>query len=86
MTIRQFADLIKMNSSSLSNCRKKGSVPSHIAVIAALMGEMAEHKIDLQAVIAQIDIEPKRPRGAGIGKFGGHKSMASSPCIRRETA
>ena len=73
LTIRQFAELVKMNRISLSNYGKKGEVPSHLAVIAALMGEMAERKIDYLKVLSRIDITPKKPRGAGIGKFGGNK-------------
>ena len=73
LTIRQFAELVKMNRISVSNYGKKGEVPSHLAVIAALLGEMAEQKIDYRAVLSGIDIVPKKPRGAGIGKFGGDK-------------
>ena len=73
LTIRQFAELVKMNRISLSNYGKKGEVPSHLAVIATLLGEMAERKIDYRAVLSKIDITPKKPRGAGIGKFGGDK-------------
>lgn len=74
LTIKQFADLVKMNRVSLSNNRKKGEVPSHLAVIATLLGEMAERHIDFRDVLSRIDIEPKRPRGAGkAGKFGGDK-------------
>lgn len=73
LTIRQFAELVKMNRISLSNYGKKGEVPSHLAVIAALLGEMAERKIDYLGVLSRIDITPKKPRGAGIGKFGGNK-------------
>ena len=73
LTIRQFAELIKMNRISLSNYAKKGDVPSHLAVIAALVGEMGERKIDFKSLLSGIEIEPKKPRGAGIGKFGGDK-------------
>jgi len=76
LTIRQFAELIKMNSISLSNYGKKGEVPSHLAVIAVLLGEMAERKIDYRQILLQIDITPKKPRGAGIGKFGGDRQMS----------
>ncbi|MEQ0770899.1 XRE family transcriptional regulator [Paraburkholderia tropica] len=72
LTVRAFADLIKMNCVSLSNCAKKGEVPSHLAVIAALMGEMADNGVDYRSVIARIDITRKKPRGAGKdGRFGG---------------
>ena len=74
LTISQFADLVKMNRVSLSNYGKRGEVPSHLAVISALLGEMAEHQIDYRDVLLKINISPKKPRGAGInGKFGGDK-------------
>ena len=74
LTIRQFAELVKMNRVSLSNYGRKGEVPSHLAVISVLLGEMADQKIDYRRVLSQIEISPKKPRGAGgIGKFGGDK-------------
>lgn len=74
LNIRQFAELVKMNRISLSNYGKKGEVPSHLAVIAALLGEMAERRINYREVLSRIDIAPKKPRGAGkAGKFGGDK-------------
>ncbi len=73
LNVRQFAAMVKMNRISLSNYGKKGEVPSHLAVIAALLGEMADRGIDFKATLDRIEIVPKKPRGAGIGKFGGNK-------------
>jgi hypothetical protein len=73
LKIHQFADLVKINRISISNYGKKGEVPSHLAVIAALLGEMAERRIDYREVLAKIEIAPKKPRGASIGKFGDEK-------------
>jgi hypothetical protein len=75
LSLKEFADLIKMNRVSLSNYGKSGQVPSHLAVIAALLGEMADKKIDFRHVLAGIDISAKKPRGAGIGKFGGDRQL-----------
>lgn len=63
LTLREFADLMGMNRNSVTNYSKKGEVPSHLAVIASLMGEMAEHQLDFRGVIAKMVIEPKKPRG-----------------------
>lgn len=72
LTITEFAKLIRMNRVSISNMSKRGEVPSHLAVIACLMGEMAESKIDFRSILTTIDIEAKRPRGAAAkGRFGG---------------
>ena len=74
LTIKAFAELVRMNRISISNLAKKGEVPTHLAVIAALLGEMADMGVDYRAVLARIDIAPKKPRGAGISrKFGGDK-------------
>lgn len=77
LTLRQFAGLVKMNRVSISNYSKAGEVPSHLAVIAALMGEMAEQHIDFRIVLTGIEIEPKKPRGAAAkGRFGGDKQRS----------
>lgn len=76
MNVHQFADLTKMNRNSVTNCAQKGAVPTHLAVIAALMGEMAENQLDFKTILSKIDIQPKRPRGrAAKGCFGGSKQI-----------
>ncbi|ABR91809.1 Uncharacterized conserved protein [Janthinobacterium sp. Marseille] len=63
LTIGQFSKLIKMNPNSISNCRKKGLVPTHLAVIATLMGEMTERKVEFEQLLSAIEITEKKPRG-----------------------
>ena len=76
VTAHQFADLIKMNPSSVTNCSQRGVVPSHLAVISALMGEMAENGLDFRATLAKIDIKSKQSRGSvAKGRFGGGKQI-----------
>lgn len=76
VTAYQFADLIKMNPNSVTNCSQKGVVPSHLAVISTLMGEMAENGLDFRGALSKIDIKPKQPRGgASKGCFGGGKQV-----------
>jgi len=70
LTIREFAELVGMNRNSISNCSRKGEVPSHLAIIAALMGEMAENRVDFCSVLAKIEIEPKKSRGGYIWQSG----------------
>ncbi|MPV70412.1 XRE family transcriptional regulator [Burkholderia sp. BE17] len=65
LTSREFAHLIRMNESSITNYSSRGTVPSHLAVIAKLIGALAAHEIDFRRVIRQMRIEPKRPRGVG---------------------
>ncbi|MFP6860528.1 hypothetical protein, partial [Pseudomonas sp.] len=72
ISVKEFAELLEMNRNSITNCSGRGEIPSHLAVIAALMAEMAEHQLDFKKALSRIDIAPKKPRGAGVkGKFGG---------------
>jgi hypothetical protein len=72
ITVREFAELLKMNRNSVTNCAGRGEVPSHLAVIATLMAELAERGLDFRSALQRVEIEPKRPRGAGHkGRFGG---------------
>ena len=63
ITTREFAKLIKLNPNSITNYAKKGAVPSHLAIIVALMGEMAENKINFKATLENIGLDSKKPRG-----------------------
>ncbi|MEP7043729.1 MAG: hypothetical protein ABI843_11745 [Dokdonella sp.] len=67
-----FAKLLNMNRVSLSNYSKHECMPSHLAIIAVLMGEMADHGVDFQSPIQKIDPIAKRPRGSAAHRFGGH--------------
>ena len=72
LSIRTFSELIGMNRNSVSNYARKGEVPAHLAVMAALMGEMQEHGLDFRAVLERIVLKPKKPRGGSRrGRFGG---------------
>ena len=73
LKLNQFADLVKMNHASISNMKRCATVPTHLAIIATLLGEMAEREIDFRSILGEIEISYKRPRGAGVGKFGGNK-------------
>lgn len=71
LKLNEFAALMAMSHISISNYRKKGEVPRHLAVIAILLAEMVENGIDYRKAMSKIDATPKKPRGASIGKFGG---------------
>jgi transcriptional regulator with XRE-family HTH domain len=72
LSIIEFAKLIKMNHRSVSNYATANKVPDHLAIIAALMGEMADSGLDFREVLGGIRVEFKRPRGgAAKGQFGG---------------
>lgn len=72
LTVRRFAKLMSMQPNSLSNYRKKGDVPVHLAVIASLLAEMVRHEIDYAPIFERVEPGKKKPRGgAKAGKFAG---------------
>lgn len=73
LSIRRFADLMNMQPNSISNNKKQGEVPDHLAIIASLLAEMSSHDIDFDPVFARLEPGKKRPRGASKpGKFAGN--------------
>ena len=74
LSVKRFADLVGMQPNSVSNNRKRGEVPIHLALIASLLAEMSARQIDYEPVIARVQPIKKRPRGAAIaGRFAGDK-------------
>lgn len=74
LTLREFAALMDMSHVSVSNYRKKGEVPRHLAIIAALFGEMAEQGIDFRGLISRIEIESKKSRSIDVVNSGVNKT------------
>ncbi|WP_145723284.1 XRE family transcriptional regulator [Mesorhizobium tianshanense] len=74
LSVREFAQLLGRRPNSISNNRKLGEVPDHLAVIAALLAELQIRDIPFRPVLKRLGLSPKRPRGAAaVGKFGGEK-------------
>lgn len=74
LTVKGFAQLIKQTPNSITNYATQGEVPPHLAIIAALMGDMAEAGFDYRTTLARIQFDASKPRGGAIkGKFGGSK-------------
>ena len=63
LSVKEFAELIKQSPNSITNYGAAGSVPPHLAVIAALMGDMAEHGLDFRNTLSKIEFESCRSRG-----------------------
>lgn len=74
LTVKEFSELVKLHSNSITNYAKRGAVPDYLGIIAALLGEMAEYQIDYRKVLSRIEITPNKPRGLGVGIFGGGKN------------
>lgn len=80
VTAREFGDLIRLHPNSITNYSRLGEVPSHLAVIVTLMGEMADQGLDFRHAISRIQIAPNKPRGASAkGRFGGTKQVDQQP-------
>jgi hypothetical protein len=75
LNTREFAVLLRLNPNSITNYADRGTVPTHLAVIVTLLGEMAEHRIDFRPLLGKLDIQPNKARGMGKGSFGGKKQL-----------
>lgn len=72
LSVKSFAELIKQKPNSITNYAAQGEVPPHLAIIAALMGDMAESGLDFRATLSRIQFEAAKPRGSAVkGTFGG---------------
>jgi hypothetical protein len=60
LSVKEFAGLVRLRPNSVTNYARVGEVPSHLAVIAILMGEMADNKLDFKARLASVDIDSTR--------------------------
>ena len=51
LTVRAFAALLGQTPNSITNYASKGEVPTHLAIIATLMAEMADAGMDFRDVL-----------------------------------
>lgn len=63
---REFARLLKLNPNTIANYKRRGDVPSNLAVAATLMRMLAEHNISYRERLEALDIEPNARRGKSI--------------------
>ena len=76
LSVRKFADLLEMRPNSVSNYAKRGEVPSHLAIIAALLAELNIQGLPYEPIFSRLNLNKKRPRGgAAIGKFGSDRQQ-----------
>ena len=74
LSVKRFADLMRMRPNSISNNKKKGEVPIHLAVIASLLAEMSIRSIDFEPIFSRLEPSKKKPRGAAKpGRFAGDR-------------
>lgn len=76
LSIKAFADLIGMKPNSITNYAHK-VVPSHLAIIAVLLAEMSNQRLDFRKALAKVRPPLKKPRGgAQPGRFGNDRQTA----------
>lgn len=76
LSVKRFGDLMSMQPNSISNNKKRGEIPTHLAMIASLLAEMSARNIDFEPIVARVQSGKKKPRGAAIrGKFAGDKQI-----------
>jgi hypothetical protein len=68
LQMKEFANLIQMTPAALSNYRKRNEVPTHLAIIAVLLGELVDNQIDYRPALAKVPLSPKKPRGISLRK------------------
>ena len=54
LSIKEFAELLGMKPNSITNYSKQGVVPTHIAVIVALISTMKDEGLDFYPVFEKV--------------------------------
>lgn len=73
LTLNEFAQLLKMSTNSVTNLSKKEKVPKNLAIIATLLGEMADKGVEYKHLFENMDIEQQKSRVQGaFGKRQGY--------------
>lgn len=75
LKMQEFAALIQMTPTALSSYSKKGEVPTHLAVIAVLLGELVDNQIDYRKALSKVTLTPKKPRGISQQKISAAKDV-----------
>ena len=62
LTIKEFAYLIKTHPNSITNLSKKEQMPKNLAIIAVLLGEIADKGIEYKSLFEKMDLQPQKAR------------------------
>ncbi|BBF79431.1 XRE family transcriptional regulator [Acinetobacter baumannii] len=54
LSIKEFAELLDMKPNSITNYSKQGVVPTHIAVIVALISTMKDEGLDFYPIFEKV--------------------------------
>ncbi|HQV01866.1 MULTISPECIES: XRE family transcriptional regulator [unclassified Novosphingobium] len=76
LSVKAFAGLVGMKPNSITNYARK-EVPSHLAMIAVLIAEMSNQRVDFRKALEKVDPVAKKPRGgAQPGRFGSDRQVS----------
>jgi len=64
LTIKEFAHLIKTNPNSITNLSQKEQMPKNLAIIAVLLGEIADKGIEYKSLFEKMDLQPQKARNS----------------------
>lgn len=53
ISVKDFATVLDMNPTSITNYKAKGRVPRHLAVVVTLFSALSEHKIPVDQVLSR---------------------------------
>ena len=73
LSINEFSSLIEVGASSVSNYAKKNAVPTQYAVIAVLLGDIADRNVDFRELLKRFGLDmrsfPASPNISHINDF-----------------
>ena len=62
LSIKEFAILLKVNPNSITNLKKKESVPKKLGIIAVLLGEIVDKGLDYKHLFEKLELEEQKAR------------------------
>jgi transcriptional regulator with XRE-family HTH domain len=74
LSVREFADEIGVNATTVSNYATRDRVPTHFAVIVTLMAAMKENGLDFQNALAGLD---RRKHTSGTAEQSAQRAQQS---------
>lgn len=55
LSIKTFAELLDMNPASITNYKRTGSVPQHLAIIAVMLAELSVRGCGLEVIERKLE-------------------------------
>jgi transcriptional regulator with XRE-family HTH domain len=76
LSIKDFASILYISATTVSNYKKKGAVPLHMAIIVTLLAEMAENHLGYRSLLA--NIRPPQPKKSSESTTNQQMSLLDS--------